>query len=576
MNKIFALYIRKKSLAKKYGIICDTTREDFLSSKLSKNILISTMILCLIIITCLATSFVIAQPALADEGLPRIEVLPDEGPIGTTVYVRIWNFTPIKQVIVLFNNETLIGSGSIVVAKEITDASGYAIANFNVDLLAGGRYTIIADDGTNTESVYFRITPQITLENTSGFVGDTITISGNGFAAEKPISVFFDDEKVTTGDTNENGEFYNINFILPQSIKGTHKIKVQDSEGNIVITDYNVKQKMTISPLLTSVSSNVTIIGTGFDTKDITIYFDDKDITAVTVDTSGSFTTIIKIPPCSDGTHKIKADDGVNRSYCEITIVSTMTISPDNGHINIPVGIQGSGFRPGFQVRISYDNSEIEGPTVSPEGMFAFNFKIPKSRSGPHTISASDGINTRQATFTVESTPPLAPALISPADSARIEKDISFQWSPVEDPSGVTYVLEIAKNTQFSERILSTSNLVQCELVLPDDDKLLPSQKAPYYWRVKAIDSASNEGAWSEISSFYRGHTLNTIFANMPDWTKYILICLGIILVAFMFFWVRRFLRRAGDIDEIEPEIDSESNIDPSWEYNSETNDWNQ
>ena len=534
-----------------------------------------TAFLCLVMI--INALFVTVQPVRADDE-PRVEVLPNEGQIGSTVFVRMWNFTANKQIIVIFGAGTTITTGTTIVAKEITDAFGYAVTSFPVGVYPAGSYNVIADDGTNVEIATFRIIPKITLSDSGGFVGDLLTLTGEGFAASKPVGAYIDDEKVWCGDATKTGDVTDVSFVIPPCTKGDHNIKVEDSDGNSASAIYNVQQRLTISPSSAPVGSEINLRGTGFQEKDITIYFDEQDITAVHVESDGSFSASIKVPPCPDGAHKIKADDGMSRSYCDLSVVSSVMIKPNNGHIGMSVGVQGSGFRAGFPITISFDNINIDASTVDSKGNFTYNLKIPKSRSGEHTISITDGVNVKKTTFTVESTAPLAPSLESPADLARVEKDINFRWSKVSDPSGVSYVLEIAGDAGFANTLLSTADLTQCIFDLPEDDKLLPSRKTPYYWRVRAVDGAFNEGPYSSVGSFYKGYTFSTVVSNMPDWTKYTLIGLGLILVAFMFFWLGRVLKKANaiDVDDVEAGYDQGAVMDAGWGYDPNSNDWAQ
>jgi hypothetical protein len=506
---------------------------------------------------------------------PRIEVMPSDGPVGTLIFVRIFDFAPNKSVLVTFGTGTVISAGTIIADKETTDGVGYAVASFTLDYFAATKYTITADDGINKKLGYFTVTPKVTLDQSSGCVGDNIIVSGNGFATKKPISVFLDDVKVASGDADEKGKFDNIVFILPSSARGDHPIKVQDSEGNNAVVVYNVRQQMDISPAAVGVGAGVTINGTGFQSNnDVTIYFEDKEVTVVPAGADGSFQATITVPACSDGAHKIKANDGINHAYSEITVFSTMTVKPDNGYIGMPVGLQGSGFRAGFPMTVSYDNIKMDAPSVNANGSFTFNFKIPRSHSGPHTVTATDGVNVQKVTFTVESTPPLAPTLISPTDSARVIKDIHFEWNAVTDPSGVGYTLEIAADAKFTKVLLAESNLTSCSYDLPAEKQLLPRQNTPYYWRVKAVDGAENESAFSAIGSFYTGQTISTIFAYMPSWAEYALIGLGLALLAFMFFWIGRTVRKFGAMKEPEADPDAWANAEEDGGYNTGQNEW--
>jgi len=76
--------------------------------------------------------------------------------------------------------------------------------------------------------------------------------------------------------------------------------------------------------------------------------------------------------------------------------------------------------------------------------------------------------------------------------------------------------------------------LAESEYTLTEGEKLSAVKKeAPYYWRVKAIDSEDNESEWSAGGSFYVGFT-------MPGWITYLLIGFGVIFIGFLAFWLGR------------------------------------
>jgi hypothetical protein len=385
-----------------------------------------------------------------------------------------------------------------------------------------------------------------------------------------------DDQKIVTTQTDDKGQFYDAKLQIPPTVRGNHDIKVQDTENNVATAVFNIRQQVTSMPANVAVGDNITIIGTGFQgVTDVLVYFDDKDAGVVQTDSNGGFMTSIKVPPCGDGAHKIKLDDQINKAYKDVAVSSSLSVNPNNGFIGMQVGLQGAGFRPGFPVSINYDNVKLDGTTVQETGSFIQSFKVPVSRFGTHTISASDGINTQNVIFIVESTPPLAPATTLPAEGSRVTKDAHFEWQIVTDPSGVSYTIEIAGDPKFTSVIMSQANLLTNYIDVTDDSKMLPGRDAPYYWRVKAVDRASNESAWSPVSSFYKGHTLITILTNMPDWVKYVLICLGLVLFGFMFFWIGHTIKRLRSLDD--EDVDDEGAYAGSqYGYNSGGNDWKQ
>jgi phosphodiesterase/alkaline phosphatase D-like protein len=109
----------------------------------------------------------------------------------------------------------------------------------------------------------------------------------------------------------------------------------------------------------------------------------------------------------------------------------------------------------------------------------------------------------------------------------------TFQWSAVTDSSGVTYTLQIATDATFTKLVLEKKGLTSAEYTLTKDEKLSSvSKDTPYYWRVKAIDGASNESAWASAGSFYVG------FFFTQTTLIYILIGIGAVILILLAFWL--------------------------------------
>jgi len=105
--------------------------------------------------------------------------------------------------------------------------------------------------------------------------------------------------------------------------------------------------------------------------------------------------------------------------------------------------------------------------------------------------------------FTVDTTSPGIPALLSPADSSTITDTMpEFSWSevsPLSDASNgapVYYNLQVSSDSDFTPgpELLEYSNIYNTSYDIPD---ALPDHQT-YYWRVKAIDEAGNESDWQE------------------------------------------------------------------------------
>ena len=110
--------------------------------------------------------------------------------------------------------------------------------------------------------------------------------------------------------------------------------------------------------------------------------------------------------------------------------------------------------------------------------------------------NASDWSSARS--FTVDTALPPVPALVTPT-SAKVITDSTpyLDWSDVTDPSGVHYELQVDNDAGFTSPEFSRSsvNASSCVVttVLPD---------TLYYWRVRAVDGAGNQGNWTAARSF--------------------------------------------------------------------------
>ncbi|MFC2058568.1 hypothetical protein ACFLTS_02855 [Chloroflexota bacterium] len=100
--------------------------------------------------------------------------------------------------------------------------------------------------------------------------------------------------------------------------------------------------------------------------------------------------------------------------------------------------------------------------------------------------------------FTVDTTDPLAPILTSPADGDLTSDNTpSFDWGDVDDPSGVAYSLQVATDAGFASLEIDEIGIGESFF-----DVLMPLPDDTYYWRVMAVDGATNQSPWSSVWSF--------------------------------------------------------------------------
>jgi hypothetical protein len=506
-------------------------------------------ILALAVIFSLLVLVIPAAPALAATG--TVSIYPTGGPVGTTVTVNGTDFTPVSTYTVKF--------GSTEVATGTCDGGGGFSVTFSVPTKARGQYAVMAiTDAPDTSGpINFTLTPKVILSTSSGGVGDTVTVDGTGFKASSSVIIYFDSTSVGTATTDANGSFNDATFTVPQIYKGNHTVKGQDTDGDSPTVNFTVTHKITITPTSGAPGITVTVNGSGFGaSKPITIKYNAAVVTTTpattNTDATGSFTASFTVPTSVAGTYAVEASDGTYSASANFAITINITLSEitseaSPGHVGMEITISGTGFKPDSQIKITYTSTPIEVATTSSnnEGAFSATFKIPKSAHGTHTIKASDGTNTLQATFFMEQTAPATPKLQLPTNGEEAESRAVFDWETVtkdvndaDEPSTpVTYDLQIASDADFSNIVLEKTELTTSGYTLLKGERLESTEKeAPYYWRVRAVDAASNANDWTSSRTFYVGGS---------GWVLYCLIGAGVLLIFFLGFWAGRRSKRS-------------------------------
>ena len=129
------------------------------------------------------------------------------------------------------------------------------------------------------------------------------------------------------------------------------------------------------------------------------------------------------------------------------------------------------------------------------------------------------------------------PQILIPKPDSVVKAEAFFDWESVYDPSEpVSYTLQVARTPDFQQPILEKDGLSVSQYTLSQEEALRPSRRSTYYyWRVRAIDSASNMGDWSDPVAF-QVEPSNTL----PVWAEITLIGIGFLLVIILGFRIRK------------------------------------
>jgi len=490
-----------------------------------------------LVVAVLLPLLLVLIPATPAWAAPVVALSPTSGAVGTEVAITGTNFESYAgdYVSVFFDKTEIDGT--------IIPDNGTFTLSFRIpdDTEPGRAYITVEDEYGNRlgEKRPFIIEEmEIELYPMDGAVDTIVAITGKGFYADERVTFYYNGTKDSVGSemANSLGEVA-YHLTVPESAVGVHEISAQDTLGSLTAADFKVTPSAAVDPALGAMGDRVTVSGTGFkDRVYVTISLDDIELAKDKTDKLGSFETICNVPVMKPDTYEIEVEDDVgNIAKAEFIIGAGVSLSPITGNVGTPVIVNGTGFTAGKAVTVTYDNQEVATAVPNGNGTFSVIFNVPASIRGNHPITITDGVNIIKRTFTMESEAPPVAKLSLPEEAVEAEGKVYFDWEEVEDPSGVTYTLQVAADEDFTDIELEEEELTDSEFTLPEETLVPTKKEAPYYWRVKAIDGASNEGEWSTPRSFH----IKASFA-LPKGAIYALIVLGFLGLAFLAFWLGR------------------------------------
>lgn len=465
-------------------------------------------LLSLVIVLPLLAALLLSTPALA---APAVTLSPASGAAGTEVTITGTVFDSYKgdSLHIIFDTTEISGSPLTV------PQTGEFTLLFTIPATASpGRHWIrvksnSGDISSLAENFFTIEETGITLDIVEGTIGTRVTVSGTGFYAGRTVNLYYYN---ITGDivgaeiASPIGRF-NHSFTIPASTGGIHRINASNAEGNSAEAEFKVIPDITLNLSSAGPRELLNVSGTGFGYRsNVDIVFGTSTVATVRTDDYGNFDTVFNVPDVRPNPYDVKAQDQQgNVDKIKFTVTAGVSLSQTNGAVGSKVTLKGSGFKIGGTVTVDYDNLRVATATADNNGSFTAAFNIPPSRSGSHVITASDGSTTKQLTFTVESEAPQPPVMLLPSNGSETRAEAYLDWQDVTDPSQpVAYRLQIASDQNFSSLILEKEELAASEYTLTATEKLTADAKrAPYFWRVKAVDAAGNESEWSLPWSFY-------------------------------------------------------------------------
>jgi hypothetical protein len=447
--------------------------------------------------------------------LGSITIGAKKGTSGTAVAVQGYGFDARETGIKIMMDGNALASGI-----EAT-ASGSWLYTLKIPASSKGNHPITASGASTPASEareqVFTVTPSISSNPASGWVGRVISVSGSGFgSAETNIAVLYDDLLAKTNISADLGGSWQTSFSIPASSKGVHKV---DARGATTTLEDVMDAQFTVSPGIKveqasgrlgdviTVGDTLFVNGFGFweNEPNVRVTFDGLQVAgSITADAHGSWSAQFAVPASTRGEHTVDSFGDATKSgdvsAYTVVITAELAINPASGSVGENTLLTGNGFGASQPLTITYDAKKITSSATSDsKGSFSTSFKPPASGSGSHLVTVSDDTQAMgSVSFTIESAAPQAPSPLTPEAGFKAgildNQPIDFTWSAVEDPSGVIYSLEMSQKADFSGSVVRKDNLEKPEYTLPTSEKPQPGE---YYWRVRATDLAGNTSEWS-------------------------------------------------------------------------------
>lgn len=486
-----------------------------------------------------------ARSAMASVSVtPEMTMTPLTGTMGDSISVAGTGFGASKNITILYGNSAVTQNVQIKTGSE-----GSFIGSFNVPPISGGLYTVTVTDGTSNLTTSFTIVAGAVINPTSGKVGDGVGVAGQGFGASKNITIMYGNAAValTALITTDSSGVFSGGFIIPAIPGGTAVLIISDGiiSASVSLT---VGTTVAINPVSGGKGDGVGLAGYGFGAnKAITILINNTSVTPlapITTGSSGSFSGSFNIPAIPGGAAVINISDGTINVTVDFTVgISDISISPTTspGYIGMEISVSGDGYAADAPVEVTYDGAAL---ATSPDktgdnGSFDFTFVIPQSAGGEHTIVISiNGVEVEEFTFIMESTPPLIPQPLLPLMDSKPDQPVRFDWGDVTDDLNppVTYVLEVATDAGFTNKVLEITGLTVSEYTITEVEQLDLENiegTGPFYWHAKAVDNAGNESDWTGSGTFNVG-------GGWPGWLMWLWIGLGGLVVFILALWLGR------------------------------------
>ena len=341
---------------------------------------------------------------------PGLTVSPEKGPLATTVTVEGQGFAKTEGGIEL--RYYLNDSYKTIKRNIIANAKGSWETSFQIPPSTRGEHKLDAEGAVSrlyeVEDATFEVTPEISIDKSSGSVGENITMTGGRFAAnERDIQILFDGEAVVTDIRADDTGYWEESFEVPEMPAGEYSITAegeQTRKEDLGGLSFEIRPDIILSPDEGHVGMNLTATGRGFAAnEDVDIMYDGSQVATAETNDKGSFNVSFSVPASKYGERIVIA--GYAGGNAANTIFTMESDPPDIPELISPpdggrMGLRGkvtptfewsevsddSGVRYSLQIATSENvtaSGEFVDPMVSVAGLVETSYTLEETEALP-------------------------------------------------------------------------------------------------------------------------------------------------------------------------------------------------
>jgi archaellum component FlaC len=414
----------------------------------------------------MASAEITSDPFLVEEGGTAALT---SGAVGTDVDV-VGNATsgaadPFAVVTIYLDSlaGTVLGTGT-------ADNTGAYTITITVPAAEAGDHWIIANDGeTESGGALFTVEPALvvdTIPSTFGLPnalpGDSISVMGDGFAADSDITLFLNSTTLGTPasyvittpaiTTDGNGSFDATVAVpaIPFADFDVYDVNATDEDANSAIDQLEVDYYINCVPPAGPTGITTTISGRIAPDVAYTITFNAAAIATGTTASDGAYSNTYTIPgvlsPAGYPVTITWATVNTRSTTFTVTPAPTITLSEISGMVGYNFTVSGSGFSGNADITFSFDGTVVNstamdedfGPTSSGGSFTDLDFTVPALAPGVYAVSVVDEFGAMSASgvyFTIVATP------------VTIVEPRATSYYPMDIPSFNIWTTEVSLGT---------------------------------------------------------------------------------------------------------------------------------